>query len=156
MEIDAFLADSVASADGKLYAQGAGWTVLSTTSVPARHPRVGIGIIIRVPYTATDETHVVSLRLEDADGNELTLGDAPPGLETSDGKLRHLGGQFHLGRPPGVGPGDEQLVALAINVDGLVFDNVGRYRFVISVDGRDVKHLPLRVHPEDAPSGGAG
>ncbi len=32
-----------------------------------------------------------------------------------------------------------------MNIDGLVFESAGRYEFVISIDGEDVKHLPMRI-----------
>lgn len=57
MEVDAFLADSIVSAEGKLYVQGAGWNKIQATSFPFRHSRIGIGVIIHVPYTATNQVH---------------------------------------------------------------------------------------------------
>jgi hypothetical protein len=146
MEVDAFLADSVASVEGKLYVQGAAWNILNTTQVPTRHPRIGIGIIIHVPYTATNQLHKFEVYLLDADGQELPLGDAPEGAEESDGKIRRWAGQFNVGRPPTLQPGDEQLVPLAVNIDGLVFDRADAYRFVIELDGSREKSLPFRVY----------
>src|SRR5512132_2160368 len=108
MEIDAFLADSVVSVEGKLYAQGAAWNVLNTTQIPTRHPRIGIGVIFHVPYTATNQMHRFEVYLLDADDNELPLGDAPSEAEQPEGKIRRLGGQFNVGRPPTLQPGDEQ------------------------------------------------
>jgi hypothetical protein len=146
MEIEAFLADSVVSVEGKLYVQGAAWNVLNTITVPVRQPRIGIGVIIHVPYTATNQLHKFELYLVDADGNELPLGDVPPEEEAPDGKLRRLGGQFNVGRPPTLQPGDEQLVAVAMNIDGLTFERADAYRFVIELDGSPEKSLPFRVH----------
>lgn len=141
IEIDAFLADSVVVAEGKIYAQGAGWNVINTVSVPARHDRVGIGLVVRVPYTATNQEHNFELRLEDADGKRLTFGDNPEG----EGRVEGLGGQFNVGRPPNLGPGDEQVVPFAVNINGLVLERAGNYRFVISVDDQDIKELSFRV-----------
>ncbi len=145
MEIDAFLADSVVNAEGKLYAQGGGWNTITTANLPFRHPRVGIGILIRVPYTGTNEVHSPDVRLEDGDGRQIALGETQPGPDAPDGKLYRLRTQFNLGRPPQLRPGDDQLVALAMNIDGLVFDREDGYRFVIAMDGQDSKTLPLRV-----------
>jgi len=146
MEIEAFLADSVATAEGKLYVQGAAWNVINTAVMPIRQPRIGIGVIIRVPYTATNQPHKFEVYLVDADDKELPLGDASPGTEATDGKIHRLGGQFNVGRPPTLQPGDEQLVALAMNIDGLQFDRADAYRFVIELDGSREKFLPFRVH----------
>jgi hypothetical protein len=152
VQIEAFLADSVASAEGKLYVQGAGWNVINTVKVPTRHSRIGLGLIIRVPYTATNQMHKFELYLQDADGNELPLADAPPETEMPDEKIRRLGGQFNVGRPPTLQPGDEQLVAMAINLDGLMFDRADSYKFVIELDGSTEKELSFRVHQVLQPS----
>jgi hypothetical protein len=43
IEIEAFLADSVESVEGKLYVLGAGWNVLHTPALPFRQARIGVG-----------------------------------------------------------------------------------------------------------------
>jgi hypothetical protein len=145
MEIEGFLADSVEAVEGKLYVLGAGWNALNTPTLPFRQPRIGVGLIIRVPYTATNEMHAFELTLQDADGLELPMAEAPPEAGTPDGKVRRFGGQFNVGRPPTLQPGDEQLVTLAINIDGLEFQRADAYRFVIELDGSPEKELPFRV-----------
>ncbi|CAN5164905.1 hypothetical protein BH20ACT24_BH20ACT24_00980 [soil metagenome] len=145
MNVKAFLADSVTNAEGKLYVQGAGWNVINAAAIPLRHDRIGIGILVIVPYTATNQNHGFELRLEDADANLLPLGDAPPNVELPEGKVRKLGGGFTVGRPPFLKAGDEQIIAIAVNLDGLLFENEGGYRFVITVDGNDQETLPFRV-----------
>jgi hypothetical protein len=145
MEVDAFLADSVVVADGKLYAQGAGWNIINVSGLPAQHDRIGIGLVIDVPYTETNQEHRFTLHLETEDGGQLPLGDAPPELETPDGKMRQIEGVFNMGRPPTLVAGDDQVIPLAINLNGLPFESVGRYTFVVQVDGQEVKRLPFRV-----------
>jgi hypothetical protein len=145
MEVDAFLADSVVSAEGKLYVQGGGWNVVYAPVLPFRFARIGVGMIIRIPYTATNQAHQFEIFLRDADGNELPLGEAPPGVETEDGKIRRIGGEFNVGRPPTLEAGDEQLVALALNLDSLQFDSANRYEVVIMLDGTEVKNLGFRL-----------
>lgn len=146
--VDAFLADSVAGpGDGKIYVQGGGWNVLHAVTLPARHPRVGIAALVKVPYLlANNEPHRFQLHLEDSDGAVLPLGEAPPGSETPDGKLRRISAEFAVGRPVGVEPGDEQVVGLAINLDGLVLERAGVYVFVIDIDGEEAKRLRFRVN----------
>ena len=73
------------------------------------------------------------------------MAEAPPEAGTPDGKVRRFGGQFNVGRPPPLQPGDEQLVTLAINIDGLEFHRADAYRFVIELDGSTEKELPFRV-----------
>ncbi len=141
IEADAFLADSVVVAEGKLYAQGVGWNVITMQGLPAAHDRIGIGVLIRVPYTATNQNHEFEIRLENADGKRLPIGDNPSG----EGKIEGFGGQFNVGRPPQISPGDEQIVPFAVNINGLSFQEPGHYRIVVSVDGEDAKELPFRV-----------
>ena len=145
MEVDAFLADSVVVAEGKLFVQGAGWNIIWTNAVPARHPRIGIGALIHVPYTATNQLHEFSISLVDQDENKLPVAGTPQGADSSDGPVTELRGQFNMGRPPALTPGDEQFVPLAVNLDGLEFPTANMYSVVISIDGTVMKRLPIRV-----------
>jgi hypothetical protein len=147
MDVEAFLADSVVVAEGKLFAQGAGWNTINVNALPAQHDRIGIGLILTVPYTETNQEHAFSLHLETEDGERLPLGDAPPGMDTPDGRMRRIEGVFNMGRPPTLVAGDEQVIPLAINLNGLPFEAPGRYTFVVEVDGQEVKRLPFRVQP---------
>ena len=143
MEINAFLADSVVSAEGKLYAQGMGWDVIHVQAVPARHSRIGVGLVIDVPYTATNQAHDMKLRLEDEDGNQVKLGEKP--AEDGPEPVMSLGGQFNMETPRTLPAGHSQVISLALTMDGLVFEKAGGYRFVISIDGSEVKRLPFRL-----------
>jgi hypothetical protein len=145
MEADAFLADSVVVADNKLYAQGGGWDTINTSAFPFKQPRVGIAVFLRVPWTATNEMHAFSIKILDQDGNMLPLGDAPPGLNLPEGKIRELTGQFNVGRPPLLSAGDSQIVPIAVNLDGLEFTGPNSYSVIITVDNKDLRRLPMRV-----------
>src|SRR5438477_533073 len=81
MDVDAFLADSVVVADGKLFAQGAGWNMISVQGLPAQHDRIGIGLIIAVPYTETNKEHAFSLHLETEDGDRRPSPPAPDPMD---------------------------------------------------------------------------
>ena len=142
IEVDAFLADSVDGAQGKIYVLGAGWDSITVQSFPARHPRIGIGVLVRVPYTATNQEHQLEIGLEDADGEPHPIGDDP---NDPSRKIDRFGASFNVGRPPQMVAGDSQTVAMAVNIDGLVFTQPGRYSFVLSVDGTEQKRLPVRV-----------
>ncbi len=149
MEVNAVLADSVVVAEGKLYVQGGGWNVLNALSMPTQHDRIGIGIVVHVPYTATNQMHNLEVTLVDEDENSVPLGTAPPGVvvDSPDGKVRKLGAQFNVGRPATIHAGDEQVTAFAININGLVLETPGMYSFVIGVDGTEVSRLRFRVNP---------
>lgn len=157
LEVDAFLADSVVVAEGKLYVQGAGWDTLVAGTFPVKHPRLGIGVLMRVPWTATNQMHKFSVRIVDQDENKIILGDAPPGSGIEDGKVREIVGQFNLGRPPFLTIGDSQMVPIALNIDGLEFAEANTYSVVISVDDVDLRRLPIRVRSVvQMPGGTAG
>lgn len=137
MQLDAFLADSVVVADGKLYVQGAGWNRIIAGSFPAMHDRIGVGLIFHVD-AAMRGSHAFELRLEDGAGHELPLGNAPQG-----GTVSRIGGEFNVQTSGET----ESLMPLAINLNGVVFSGEGDYRFVLSVDGADVRDLRFRVEP---------
>jgi len=44
------------------------------------------------------------------------------------------------------GAGDEQIVPIAVNLDGLTFTATGTYRVVIAIDGKDNETLPFRIN----------
>jgi len=94
----------------------------------------------------TNQIHRFEVYLLYADGQEVPLGTAPPETAASEGQIHRLGGQFNLGRPPIIQPGDEQLVAVAMNLDGVEFSRADSFRFKVELDGTVVKELPFRVH----------
>jgi hypothetical protein len=131
IHVDAFLADSVATADGKLFVQGGGWNRLTASLFPAVHDRIAIGLLVR--FDGGDGTHRFELRMLGPAGQELKLGDS------EQGPIHRIGGEIRAVSD------DDQLVPIAINLNGLTLSTPGDYRFVISVDGGDVKSLPFKV-----------
>ena len=89
IEFDAFLADSVASVQGKLYALGAGWNRIAVALFPARHDRVGIGLLVRIPAGSAVEARRFELRLLGPSGEDLSLGAGP------EGPVNRIGGRVH-------------------------------------------------------------
>ena len=133
MEVDAFLADSVVAVQGKLYALGVGWNRIVVPTFPARHDRIGIGLLFRLPAGTRNERRRFDLRVEGPDGREIQLGTAPGG---TGGRL---GGEFTAGAA------DEQIVPIALNLNGMPLRAAGDYRFVVSLGGDDVKVLSFSV-----------
>jgi len=147
MKLTAFLADHVAEATGKLFVNGAGWNIWWAPEVPFVVPHMGIAAIVTVPYTATNQVHRFTIRLVDEDGREVPLGDAPPGVETDDGKIRRIDGEFNVGRPPQMPPGDEQNLPLAVNFGNVVLERFGVFAFEFELDGSPVERLTFRLAP---------
>jgi hypothetical protein len=148
IEVSGLLADSVAVAQGKLYIQGGGWNRIMVGSLPARHDRIGIGLVLRADG-AVRGPHRFELRVLDPDDRELTLG--------SDGAARRPGGEVTL---QGGSTDEEVAIPLAINLDGMVLERPGTYRLVVSIDGEDRLTLgftvQLRSGTEAPVSGGGG
>ncbi len=131
--LDGFLADSVSAVQGKLYALGAGWNRITVAMFPARHDRIAIGLLFRIPATATPRARRFEIRVLGTSGEELVLGSG------AQGPIERIGGGFTAGGE------DEQLVPIAVNLNGLPLPRPGGYQVVVSVDGEDVKILPFRV-----------
>jgi hypothetical protein len=135
MEIDAFLADSVQAAGGKLHALGIGWQVIQASAFPVRHDRIGLGLVVR---TAPDESgaHTLTLSLLDPSGQPRLFGDRPAF-------------EANFASPEGEGT-----ATLALNLDGLVFETEGAHTIVVGIDGHETVRLPFRVQtrPEQPPS----
>lgn len=148
---DGMLADSVDAVGGKVYIQGGSWSILHTPELPARHPRIGIAVILRFPYQLADNMpHTFSLVIVDEDNRLVPLGDAPPAppanMMIEGGKLVGMRGGFTVGRPSGLQPGDEQQIPLAANLDGVVFERGGKYLVRVKVDDKVVKELCFRIN----------
>ena len=157
IQVDGFLADSVVRSEGKLYVQGAGWNRITASLFPAVHDRIGIGLLFNVEAGGSNDPHRFEIRLEDGEGKEMSFGAAPSSTDQPGDTVNRIGGEFTTGSRE---QDEEQLVAMAININGMSFARPSAYRFVVSVDGTDVKVLPFRVQAlaSQAPqvSGGGG
>jgi hypothetical protein len=132
IELDGFLADSVVGVQGKLYVLGAGWNRITAALFPARHG-TGIGLLVRIPAGAERRGRRFELRVVGPGEEALTLGSGP------EGPVSSIAGEFTAGGP------EEQVVPLALNLNGLGLPRPGDYRVEISVEGRLGKTLPFRV-----------
>lgn len=147
MEVDAFVADSVVAAEGKLYVQGAGWNIIWTQAVPFRQPRVGVGVLIHVPWLETNKMHEFSVKVVDSDDNAIVLALTAPEPGAEEAQVFEIKGQFSVGRPPLLPAGDEQVVPVAMNLDSLEFAQHAMYNVIIGIDGEPVKRIPIRIQP---------
>jgi hypothetical protein len=145
MHVDAFIADAAATAEGKISALGMGWNVIYANTFPATHSHLSIAMTIHVPYTQTNQPHQVLVHLETADAVKVKLGDSRSSPDAEAEDITVIGGEFSVGRPPALPAGDEQIVPLALSVDSLRFENPGMYSWVISIDGKQMRRLPMRV-----------
>lgn len=125
MRVTMMLADhATAAPDGKLYLNGAGWTMIGGP-VP-----FGIGLYFEVPWDLANETHTFTLELLDADGDALQIQTAP------DGEAQDLvyASEFETGRPPGMKAGTPVPFVHAVNFPPLPLEPDSRYEWRLTVD----------------------
>lgn len=151
--VQAMLCDSATAVEGKLYVHGGGWNAIAAASVPLGVPRIGIALLLGVPYRESDSQHTLTVALEDEDGTGLPLGRADESCAVPVIQFT-----FGVGRPPLIAPGDPQLLPFALNIDGYIFGNAGGYVFVVAVDDVELTRMRFRVHlrPTSTPGRTAG
>jgi len=137
------LADYAVVSDGKLTIVGGGWS--QTGPEPASF---GIGLLIQVPWDQANTRHAFSVELLDADG-------APVSFDTDEGDDQPVafGGEFEVGRPPGLKPGTPLDFPVAVNSTPLPLE-AGRYEWRLTIDGEadEEWRLPfsVRLEPEES------
>ena len=141
MKATMFLADYAVVSDGKLTIIGGGWS--QTGPEPASF---GIGLLIQVPWDQANTPHSFTVELLDADGAAVVL-EAPDEEEQAVA----FGGEFEVGRPPGLKPGTPLDFPVAMNSTPLPLEP-GRYEWRLTIDKQDRQDwsLPFTVRGEDA------
>jgi len=140
------LADYAVVSDGKLTIVGGGWSQIGPE--PASF---GIGLLIQVPWDQANTLHAFSIELLDADGNAVTF-EGEEGEDGEEGEEQALafGGQFEVGRPPGLKPGTPLDFPVAVNSTPLPLEP-GRYEWRLTIDGESRQDwtLPFTVRVEE-------
>jgi uncharacterized protein DUF6941 len=125
------LADYAVVSDGKLTIVGGGWS--QTGPEPSAF---GIGLLIQVPWDQANTRHTFTVELLDADGAEVVL-------ETEeDEQSVAFGGEFEVGRPPGLKPGTPLDFPVAVNSTPLPLEP-GRYEWRLTIDGKSQEFWTL-------------
>lgn len=99
------LADAAQAVQGKLYVLGGGWSITGPGPTP-----MAIAIKVEVPWDHTNRRHTWSLELIDEDGQPV-LVPTPEGEQAIK-----IGGEFEVGRPPGLPPGTPIDLPLVVNL----------------------------------------
>ena len=135
------LADYAVVSDGKLTIVGGGWSQTGPEAAP-----FGIALLIQVPWDQSNTRHSFAVELLDADGAPVVL----EGLEEEEQAVA-FGGDFEVGRPPGLKPGTPLDFPVAMNSTPLPLEP-GRYEWRLTIDGqaRQDWSLPFTVRSEDA------
>jgi hypothetical protein len=142
VQIDAMLCNHAEAANNLLYLAGGGVEI--AFAQPGAEPpyvcNLGIGIMATVPWSQTNQQHVVEVHLVSEDGIPVQVPTGPNTQEPLQARL-----SFNVGRPAGLTVGDDQHVALAANLAALPIPSLGKYEFIIRVDGHDERRLAYRV-----------
>jgi hypothetical protein len=138
------LADYVVVSDGKLTIVGGGWSQTGPEPAP-----FGIGLLIQVPWDQANTPHQFKVQLLDADGAAVSFDEDDP--ESESDQSVEFGGEFEVGRPPGLKPGTPLDFPVAVNSVPLPLEP-GRYEWRLTIDeqSRQDWTLPFTVRAEDA------
>jgi hypothetical protein len=144
VQIDAILCNHAEAVNNLLYIAGGGIEIVFVQ--PGASPpyvcNLGIGIMVTVPWNETNKQHMVEVELISEDGQPVQVPVGPDAAQPLHARLA-----FNIGRPPGITVGDDQHVSLAANLPGLPMPSLGKYEFIIKVDGDGARRLPCRVMP---------
>ena len=128
-----FVADGAHSIAGKLYVLGGGWSHLWLPEFPGRAPiPFALALGLQIPWNRTNVKLPWRLEVRDADGQPV--GDEPV----------IAWGELEQGRPPGLRPGADQRVVLAIPVN-VEFPAEDQYVFHLVVGERDLGQTTIEV-----------
>jgi hypothetical protein len=136
------LADYAVVSDGKLTIVGGGWS--QTGPEPASF---GIALLIQVPWDQANTLHSFTVELLDADGAHVVLETEE---DDDDDQAVAFGGEFEVGRPPGLKPGTPLDFPVAMNSTPLPLEP-GRYEWRLTIDdqARQDWSVPFTVRGEE-------
>ena len=136
MEVEwLIIADSAQVIGNKLYLLGGGWDVLrAKKNFPFIQP-CSIAVSVKVPWNQTNEKHSFEIEIISED----QISEEPK-------SLAKMGGQFEVGRPPGILKGQDQRIQLAAGM-GLSIDSLGIKTVIARIDGMESKRINFNVVP---------
>lgn len=126
-----FLADHAEAVRGKLYVTGGCWNTLTVSDFPAKHGHMSLAVALNVPWHETNVEHAMRIELLDEDGHPVAGA--------------HIEGNFEVGRPAGVRPGDDILNVMAIAIENLQLPTPGMYQFQLSINDKPAAWAAFRV-----------
>jgi hypothetical protein len=130
LEATVLLCDSAQAQGGKLYVLGGGWTRLQANTAAD----VALAIVVHVPWDRSNQKIRLEAVLRDDDGSAVEL----------DGATVVAGGEFEVGRPPGLKQGERINFPLVISFNGIALPP-GGYVWECTMDGETVARWPFRA-----------
>ena len=135
MEVEwLILADSAEVVGNKLYLLGGGWDRLTVNTDLPLDQRCAVAMSIRVPWNETNQKHAFQIEV----ASEHPTSEAPESLAKVEG-------QFEVGRPPGIPPGQDQRLQLAINFNNLRIKTAGTKVITARIDGQEGQRTHFNV-----------
>ena len=136
MEVEwLILADSAQVVGNKLYLLGGGWDLLTINTQFPVDQRCAVALAVNVPWNETNQKHLVEIEVT----AEEPTTEAPK-------TLVKVGGQFEIGRPPGIPQGQEQRLQMAIEL-GLRIEAPGAKIIIARIDGQEKRRVHFNVIP---------
>lgn len=136
MEVEwLILADSAQVIGNKLYLLGGGWDVLSVNSEFPVVQQCAVALSVRVPWNETNQKHSIEVE---------GLSEEPSTEEPKS--LFKVDGQFEVGRPTGIRPGQDQRVQLAIGAN-LRLEAPGTNVIIARIEGQEMRRIHFNVVP---------
>jgi hypothetical protein len=129
------LGDSAQVVGNKLYLMGGGWDRLTVNTEFPVDQRCAVALSMRVPWNETNQKHTFEIEV----ATEDPTTEAPKSLAKA-------GGQFEVGRPPGIPQGQDQRIQLAIDIN-LRIDAPGIYEIIARVEGQEMRRTHFNVVP---------
>jgi hypothetical protein len=127
------LADSAQVIGNKLYMLGGGWDVLAVQKGLPIQQRCSVAFSIKVPWNETNQRHSFEIEMLSED------------QKTEEPKsLMKMGGQFEVGRPPGIPQGQDQRFQLAIDMI-ISIDLPGIKTVIARIDSIESKRIQFNV-----------
>ena len=136
MEVEwLILADAAQVVGNKLYLLGGGWDRLTVNSgFPVNRP-CAVALSVKIPWNETNQKHSVEVSVVAED----SVTEVPK-------TLVKVPGQFEVGRPPGIPPGQDQRIQLAINMN-LKLETSGTFRIIARIEDQDLRETHFNVVP---------
>jgi hypothetical protein len=135
MEVEwLILADAAQVVGNKLYLMGGGWDKLTVNTPFPVDQRCALAFALRVTWNETNQKHAFEI--------EILSEDAATEQPRS---LMKAGGQFELGRPPGISPGQDQRFQMALDMT-LKIDGPGTKTIVARVAGQELRRVSFNVN----------
>jgi hypothetical protein len=134
MEVEwLILADAVQVVGNKLYLLGGGWDQIAVNSPFPINQRLGIAVAVKVPWNETNQKHTFEVEIVSEDHST----EQPK-------SLMKMGGQFEIGRPPGIRQGQDQRIQMALDMT-LGLDAPGIKTVIAKIEGQEMRRLDFTV-----------